>query len=72
MCVSTERPSSYRAQTVIEPPRLLWRSFTLVIPGASGVAVPVSKDWTSEDLRDLVSAKTIRNLSEALGEPEPL
>jgi hypothetical protein len=47
------------------------RRDALVIPGASGVAVPVS-NWTSEQFRDLVSANTIRNLSEALGEPEPL
>jgi hypothetical protein len=43
----------------------------LVIAGASGVAIPVSQEWSREKLRDLVSEQTIKRLSGTLGEREP-
>jgi hypothetical protein len=45
-------------------------SDALVIAGASGVAVPVSQEWSREKLRDLVSKETIKRLSGTLGERE--
>ena len=43
----------------------------LVVHCASGVAIPVSKNRTAEQLRDLVTEDTIRNLTAALAEETP-
>jgi hypothetical protein len=42
----------------------------LVIPSASGAAVPVSEPLTPEQVRELLSEHTIQRVAAALGEPE--
>jgi len=43
----------------------------LTIRGANGVAAPVSGDWETDAVRNLVSAQTIADLGDELGEPQP-
>jgi hypothetical protein len=43
----------------------------LIVPSASAGAIPVRKEKRAEELRDLVSVDTVKNLSDALDEPVP-